>query len=109
MSAALGPLVTWWITKRKSSGRINTTEANDLWEESSKIRDELRNDLKDARLELETVRADNSRLKLENFSLQNEVDYLKRQLRGGQQSVRLISQNPELVDLKEDKNEFPST
>lgn len=38
----VGPVITWKIAKRKTSGNIETSEAAQLWEESNKLRQEYK-------------------------------------------------------------------
>ncbi len=40
-SVAFGGLATWLVTRRKTSGRIGTSDAAELWNESKAIRDTL--------------------------------------------------------------------
>lgn len=39
---AIGTLCTWLVARRERSGRIATTEAETLWAEATKMREELR-------------------------------------------------------------------
>lgn len=45
LGVALTALVTYRVAARQSSGLIRTSEAADLWEESTKIRQELREEV----------------------------------------------------------------
>lgn len=45
IAAVIGAFITLKISKRNSSGAINTSDATDLWEEGGNIRKELREDL----------------------------------------------------------------
>lgn len=50
LAALVAPLLTYLVAKRQRSGRIATTEAAQLWNESTAMRVELRETV--ARLEL---------------------------------------------------------
>lgn len=42
LGVVFAPLLTYLIAARKLSGKIQTSEAGDLWEEASKLRQEYR-------------------------------------------------------------------
>jgi septal ring factor EnvC (AmiA/AmiB activator) len=48
IAAILGPIATYIIAARKLSGRIDTSEATSLWEESRSIRSDYRDRLAEA-------------------------------------------------------------
>lgn len=82
-AALLSPAFALWIVKIKSSGRINTTEASDLWQESKSIREELRDEVAELqreigqlRIENQTMEAEINELKMENLILKNEIRIL---------------------------------
>lgn len=80
------PLANYISTARKMSGRINTSDAADLWEESRAIREDYRDRLGQAtertmaleRRVAELERA-NDELAHENLLLQHRVDLLERE------------------------------
>jgi len=53
VTAVVGSFVTWKISKRNTSGAIDTSVAADLWAEGGKIRGELRTDLAETKQKLE--------------------------------------------------------
>jgi pilus assembly protein TadC len=80
-AAFLGPLITFIVTARRFSGKIETTEAHDLWEESSRLRGDLlrRIDILNgvvARLEKRNEDLESRILALENenIGLHRELD-----------------------------------
>jgi FtsZ-binding cell division protein ZapB len=84
--ATIGPLVAYLGASRKLSGKIDTSEAADLWLESSRIRDDYRNRLDKANVrivELETrvahLEGENNSLVRENISLHARIDTLERE------------------------------
>lgn len=48
---------TYFVARRKGSGRIETSEAADLWAESQAMRRELRDEVKDLRAQIKDLRA----------------------------------------------------
>jgi Skp family chaperone for outer membrane proteins len=58
LGVVLTAVVTWRIARRKSSGRIDTSEATDLWGESKAIREDLRNEANALRAEVAAARAE---------------------------------------------------
>src|SRR5574337_760032 len=71
------PTLSYIAARRKSSGDPSTSEADLLWDESTKIRSELREDLKSTKIELESLRKENQDLKFQIYILQIENDSLK--------------------------------
>lgn len=53
VTALVGSWVTWKISKRNTSGAIDTSVAADLWAEGGKIRGELRTDLAETKKKLD--------------------------------------------------------
>lgn len=45
-------LITYFVARRKNSGRIDTTEATELWIEATRIRRELRQEVKEQRAQI---------------------------------------------------------
>lgn len=60
-----GVAATYVVAQRRSSGRIATSEAADLWQASESIRHDLTEDLKSLRLEVVSLRAENVALRAE--------------------------------------------
>jgi predicted nuclease with TOPRIM domain len=67
------PVGTYLTVRRQRSGRIQTTEAADLWSESTKLRQELR-------AELEGLRERVRELEVENTELRVQIRLLGRGL-----------------------------
>lgn len=55
VTAVIGSFVTWKISKRNTSGAIDTSVAADLWAEGGQIRGELRTDLAETKKQLEAT------------------------------------------------------
>lgn len=72
MAAAVG---TYLVARRQTSGRIDTSDAKTLWEESQQMRAELR-------AEVLTLRAEASRLRAEVGHLNLEIQGLRDEIRG---------------------------
>jgi septal ring factor EnvC (AmiA/AmiB activator) len=76
----VAPLVGYVTATRKLSGKINTSEASKLWDESSKIRDDYRDQIAESNkrtVALEgrvaTLEHDNNELARENIDLVTKV------------------------------------
>ena len=76
----LAPLLGYHTAGRKLSGKIGTSEANDLWTESAKIRDDYRQQMQVANQRVVALEArvaeverDNNALARENLELRAQV------------------------------------
>jgi chromosome segregation ATPase len=83
--AIVAPLGAYLLAARRMSGKVQTSDAGELWAESRAIRDDYRNRLLDAAdrsrdLEARVAKLENSNNELnrENFALQNKVLALER-------------------------------
>ncbi len=85
-------LFTYLIAIRKTSGRINTTEATKLWEEAADIREVYRHEIAELRSEVSVLKKQNRELNAEVASLQNQLDECARR------SARLQIRVEELED-----------
>lgn len=93
-AAILGPLVSFLVAAKRFSGRIDSTEASKLWDESAAMREALQGQLDSAlkrvtRLEERAARAesDNNSLQARNIALdrqaleyQRTIDEQRRQI-----------------------------
>jgi chromosome segregation ATPase len=77
----VAPIVSYIAAAKKFSGRINTTEADALWQESASIREDYRSQLaaRDRRIEALEARvakfeADEDRLVRDNLNLTHTVE-----------------------------------
>jgi chromosome segregation ATPase len=84
--ATVGPLVAYLGASRKLSGKIGTSEAADLWAESSRIRDDYRDRLDKSNLRqaaceerIAKLETDNTGLVRENYELRIRIDVLERE------------------------------
>lgn len=64
VAGALAAIATYFVARRKTSGSVDTSEADSLWRESRVLREELRDEVKslranlvEATAEAETLRA----------------------------------------------------
>jgi hypothetical protein len=63
LAALVGPLITYLVAARRFSGKIETTEARDLWAESASIRDWSRRRIVALEKRVETLEEENERLR----------------------------------------------
>lgn len=84
IAAFAGPLGAYLIAAKRFSGKIETSDARALWEESSAIRDwsqkrieELNRVIGDMEERIKELERSNSTLILENHNLLTEVTELK--------------------------------
>jgi predicted RNase H-like nuclease (RuvC/YqgF family) len=90
IGAIAGPIATFLIAARRFSGRVQTTEASDLWEESRSIREwslqriNILNSVV-ARLEkrIDTLEAENQQLHAELNTVRAENNELRVRLERG--------------------------
>lgn len=89
-AAVIGPLATFYMATRQLSGRINTSEAASLWQESASIREDYRQRIAEAekrqahleervaKLETanNTLQAENLELARKNFELDAQIQAL---------------------------------
>lgn len=97
LAAMVGSLVTWLISRRTKSGKIDTSEAATLWDEGTKMRLELRKEvtslksqlseaitavtelnqeIKAARLEAERAREETRQSRAETRELLHQIEIL---------------------------------
>jgi chromosome segregation ATPase len=84
--ATVGPLIAYLGASRKLSGKIGTSEASDLWAESSRIRDDYRerldkSNVRQAELEARVAKCEgeNNSLMRDNIALRARVETLERE------------------------------
>lgn len=77
LAALIGSLAglatTYVVAKRRSSGRIATSEAADLWKASESIRHDLTQDVKALRVEVASLRAENVALRAELAAIRQKM------------------------------------
>lgn len=66
IGVVVAPALTYVVATRRTSGRVDTTEAEKLWDESRGLKAELAAEKASLSLETRDLRAD-------NYSLRNEV------------------------------------
>jgi uncharacterized protein YceH (UPF0502 family) len=62
-AAILGPLVAYVVAARRFSGKIETTEASELWAESRSIRDWSQKRIQELEARIRTLEADGAELR----------------------------------------------
>jgi uncharacterized coiled-coil DUF342 family protein len=80
IAAVVAPAVAYLIAIRKTSGRIQTTEASQLWDEAEKLRIEYRQEIKDLRDLVETLRGRMDELAQDNKHLREENTMLLKRI-----------------------------
>ena len=85
--AVFAPIGTYIVTVRKTSGKIGTSDANELWEESRSIREDYRGQLdrankriRELELRIERLESVNNALVTENFKLKRTIVELQDEL-----------------------------
>lgn len=78
--ALIGALVGWWRSARKLSGKIETSEATELWKESAAIRADLREEVRRLTDRLATCEDTNRLLAAANMELRKRVQRLEQEL-----------------------------
>lgn len=73
LTAAGSSVITYAAMRRGKSGRINTTEADQLWNESTAIRRELREQIAQLERHISANEVDIAKLRAENAELKHEV------------------------------------
>lgn len=58
LTATITATATYFVARRTASGRVSTSTAEVLWRESTKMRDELRDELTAARAEVASLRVE---------------------------------------------------
>lgn len=61
--AGLTAVATYFIARRKASGTVDTSEADSLWREASRLRDALRDEVAALRQSLMASQAEEDRLR----------------------------------------------
>lgn len=69
LGALFGGGLTYWTKRRTSSGSIDTSEAQELWAESTQLRLALREQIADRDLVIERLEAAIAALRKENADL----------------------------------------
>jgi hypothetical protein len=68
-----GVATTYVVARRRSSGRIATSEAADLWQASESIRHDLTEDVRALRREVASLRAENVALRAEMAAIRTRM------------------------------------
>lgn len=95
IAALIGPLGAYLLAARRMSGKIETSEATQLWAESKAIRDWSREQLEAANREIQELRERLDRVWQRVRELETENNNLRQQL--------TTAQN-EIVELRESQH-----
>ena len=68
-----GIAATYVVARRRSSGRIATSEAADLWQASESIRHDLTEDVRALRQEVASLRSENIALRAELSAIRTRM------------------------------------
>ncbi len=104
------PLLSYLVSRRKSSGRINTTEAATLWEEAEKMREAYREEAIQLRTEAAGLRAEVAALRGEVSALTASIAELRSEAAAttvelARLAVERATMVVELAALGEHKND----
>jgi uncharacterized coiled-coil DUF342 family protein len=72
-------VLTYLLSKRRSSGSVETSEASELWRESAALRDQLRTEAATLRAEVESMRAEAAAMRTEMAALRAETAQLREE------------------------------
>jgi predicted RNase H-like nuclease (RuvC/YqgF family) len=104
VAAVVGPIGTYIIAGRRLSGRIDTTEASSLWEESRNIRTDYRDRLAEAEkrmAKLEARIADeeraNTKLTRENIDLVAKNQECEWEIRKLKERLQILAEEKVLL------------
>lgn len=79
LTAGISAIVTYAAMRRSKSGRINSSEADVLWTESSAIRRELREQVQALEKHIQANEVEIAGLRSENAALKHEVLMLRQE------------------------------
>lgn len=68
-----GVVASYVVATRRSAGRIDTSEAADLWQASESIRRDLTEELKAVRAEVVELRAENVNLRIRLADIEDQL------------------------------------
>ncbi len=77
LGVILAPLLTYLVARRRSSGKVDTTEAATLWVEAGKMREEYRTEAESCRVEAEQLRVEQALLREEMAAMRQEAIVLR--------------------------------
>lgn len=71
---------TAWTANRVKSGKIATSEATQLWQESGAMRKELKEEIVELKKEMEAFKAENMSLREENAKWRQRFEDMQKEL-----------------------------
>lgn len=86
LGVIVGAVVTYLAARRKTSGRVDTSDAATLWDEASKMRDAYREEAKLLREEIVALKVEIKLWMDEATGLRREVFELREELEGVRQT-----------------------
>ncbi len=77
---ALGSVATWWLARRRQSGKIGTSDADDLWKAEGDFRRDLQKVIDNLRSRMNHLEDEKAACMEKLSALEGEVRYLKTRL-----------------------------
>lgn len=104
VTAGAASVVTYFTVRRSKSGRINSSEADVLWEESTSIRRELREQVQQLERHISLNEVEIQKLRTENAELKHEVLVLRQENAALTVQVeKLKAENRELREITQEE------
>jgi len=104
------PLLSYLVSRRKSSGRIDTSEAQSLWDEAAAQREAYREEATQLREEAKALRAEVAALRAEVLELTSSLAQLRSEAAAttaelARLAVERAAMVAEIASLGEHKND----
>lgn len=90
VAALAAPFAAYVVAARRFSGRINNSDASSLWQESTNLREEYREDIRLLRRELADCEERVGRVEERNRSLSRENADLRRTIDEHEETIRTL-------------------
>lgn len=98
LAAVIGPLLTYIAASRKLSGRIGTSEAASLWQESQSIRQDYRDRINESERRQAHLEERVAKLEEKNNELMKENLVLRRENLDQAQTIRRCQERIEALE-----------
>lgn len=90
VAALAMPVVAYFVAARRLSGRINTSDASSLWQESANLRQEYKEEIRLLRRELASCEERVGNVEERNRSLSRENVELRRTIDEHEETIRVL-------------------
>ena len=80
IGVVVGVAGTAWGIRRAKSGKIDTTEASDLWKEATGMRQALKEELTSVKDDMKVLKAENADLKADNAKWRQRFEDLDKEM-----------------------------